>query len=99
MTSVILLLPTLGGILCLPTTEPGRRGWNRRLGSLISAPIFCHQVFTTPTPLPQHRIFHRVELCLLLLRLLGVNHLRYGKLKNTNEETSCYSGTAWCGQF
>jgi len=40
MTSVILLLPTPGGILRLPTTEPGRRGWNRRLGSLISAPIF-----------------------------------------------------------
>jgi SH3 domain-containing YSC84-like protein 1 len=40
MTSVILSVRRLKAILRLPTTEPGRRGWNRRLGSPTSAPIF-----------------------------------------------------------
>src|SRR5581483_5848757 len=39
MTSVILLVRGGCTILGSPTTEPGRRGWDRRLGSPISAPI------------------------------------------------------------
>src|ERR1700688_3832523 len=40
MTSVILWGICARSILGSPTTEPGRRGWEWRLGSLLSAPIF-----------------------------------------------------------
>src|SRR5690348_6530396 len=38
-------------ILRSPTTEPGRRGWKWRLGSLLSAPHFF--VYTIPASLNQ----------------------------------------------
>jgi hypothetical protein len=42
VTSVILSPFLTCPILASPTTEPGRRGWKRRLGSPISAPhFFC----------------------------------------------------------
>jgi hypothetical protein len=40
VTSVILQDFRSSRILTSPTTEPGRRGWEWRLGSLLSAPIF-----------------------------------------------------------
>src|ERR1700684_2343427 len=42
VTLVILSVFSTGRILASPTTEPGRRGWSRRLGSPISTPHFFH---------------------------------------------------------
>src|SRR5229473_5109652 len=42
VTPVILSAFSTCPILASPTTEPGRRGWKRRLGSPLSAPhFFC----------------------------------------------------------
>src|SRR5882762_2670551 len=40
VTLVILSASATCPILASPTTEPGRRGWKRRLGSPLSAPHF-----------------------------------------------------------
>ena len=40
VTLVILSASATCRILASPTTEPGRRGWKRRLGSPLSAPHF-----------------------------------------------------------
>src|SRR3954447_12199880 len=40
VTPVILSLFYTCGILASPTTEPGRRGWERRLRSLLPTPHF-----------------------------------------------------------
>jgi hypothetical protein len=52
VTPVILSASRTCPILASPTTEPGRRGWKRRLGSPISAPHFFALNLTHPDHSP-----------------------------------------------
>src|SRR5208282_570462 len=63
VTRVILSASHTCRILALPTTEPGRRGWKRRLGSPISAPHFLLHNLTHPDHSPAILLSaHRIEL-------------------------------------
>jgi hypothetical protein len=53
VTSVILSASCTCRILASPTTEPGRRGWKRRLGSPLSAPHFLPCTPTHPDHSPR----------------------------------------------
>ena len=55
VTLVILSASATCRILASPTTEPGRRGWKRRLGSPLSAPHFFAR--TAATQAIQNRHF------------------------------------------
>src|SRR5260370_15529654 len=63
VTLVILSASSTSRILASPTTEPGRRGWKRRLGSPISAPHFFAFNLTHPdhSQYPPFYAPHRIE--------------------------------------
>jgi hypothetical protein len=65
VTLVILSVFRSSPILASPTTEPGRRGWKRRLGSPISAPHFFVLTLThpdhSPVSLAPHPASNRIK--------------------------------------
>ncbi len=72
VTLVILSAFPTCPILASPTTEPGRRGWKRRLGSPISAPHF----FARPSrnqPLNPHLVLPCAPLCALWFKPLPLD--------------------------
>src|SRR5580658_3285499 len=66
VTLVILSLFPTCPILASPTTEPGRRGWRRRLGSPISAPHFFARTLPTASS-AQTTLAFRFPLCTSVL--------------------------------
>jgi hypothetical protein len=68
VTLVILSPSATCPILASPTTEPGRRGWKRRLGSPVSAPHFFARSRKRSFP-ALTQAFPRVPLCPLWFKL------------------------------